>query len=117
MPQIEVRAETLAKIRGGLIAAMLNRYLERMEQDCKASPDIKEKRVVNLKIELSPVMQDMQLSYVDYQFSIGEKAPSRAAGLRASIRYQNGKQRILFEEDSQDNPDQASLLDSQESGE
>jgi hypothetical protein len=110
MALYELTTEMLPRVRGGLVAKMLDKHLKRMIQDIKAAPDLKDKRKVTLTIEMVPSCTDGQLDTVDYVFQVGDKAPSRACGLRAIVKYVDGQQKIVFNEDSQDNPNQQTLL-------
>ena len=110
---LQIQAESIHKIRGGIVAKMVNKHLLRIMDDIKNAPEIKEARSVNLKIKATPVITDGQLDYVDFQFEVGDKCPTRAAVLRAGVTYKNGRQLVMFQEDDPDNPDQTSLLDNQ----
>lgn len=100
----------LQHVRGGLVAVMLEKALQRMAQDLEAAPDIQEWRTVSLKIRAKPVMENRELARADVEFDVAGKVPSRSTVAQMHVRRDaKGQHRFLFNPESLENPDQLTL--------
>lgn len=112
MPVVPLSCETLATIRGGLVAKMMEKALGRMAEDLENAPDIGEWRTVSLEIAAKPIMEQGQLADVDVEFRVKGKVPTRSTCARMSVRKPAGQMRqLVFSQDAEENPAQLTLSD------
>ena len=103
--------ETLADVKGGLVAIMLEKALARMAQDIEVASDIKDWRTVTLEIRAKPVCEQHELSHVVTEFVVKGKVPSRVTSTSMFVRSNtNGARQLMFNIDAPDNPHQKTLL-------
>jgi hypothetical protein len=109
-----VNLENLHLIKGGLVAAMLQKALDRMAVDITAAPDLAEFRQVILKIRAKPVLENMELDHVQVEFDVAGKTPSRSTSANCEIRRDATDPRQLhlcFALDSEEDPRQTTIHD------
>lgn len=114
MPMIKLSLENLAKVRGGLVAIMVEKALLRMAEDLERAPDIAEWRTVTLEIAAKPLMENRELSDVDVEFRVKGKVPTRVASSRMAVRRgpnAGDGRTLMFAEDSDDDPNQLTFSD------
>lgn len=112
MPMETLSLENLKDVKGGLVALMLDKALTRMSDDLEAAPDIGEWRTVTLEIRAKPFMENMQLDRVGTEFLVKGKVPARVTSAIMHVRKDHrGINRMLFNPESLDNPDQLTLTD------
>lgn len=112
---VPLNIETLKEVRGGLVAVMLEKALQRMAMDIDAAPDIAEFRNVTLIIRAKPVMEHMELSHVVTEFEVKGKVPARVTSAISCVRSNtNGVKQLMFNLDAQQNPAQQTFFDNED---
>lgn len=112
---VPLSLESIQHVKGGLVDVMLAKALHRMADDVAAAPDIGEWREVALVIRAKPVCDQGELDRVDTEFVVKGKVPSRSTSTVMLVRKSTaGLKQLVFNVDAQDNPDQMTLLDSEE---
>lgn len=104
--------ETLSDVKGGLVAAMLEKALNKMALDIESAPDVTEWRSVTLEIRAKPVCEQMELASVSTEFVVKGKVPARVTSATMVVRSAtNGARQLMFNIDAQDSPSQTTLLE------
>lgn len=116
MSKLILNLENMHHVRGGVVALMFEKALQRAIVDLESAPDIGEGRKVSLTVEMKPVTeiigQAVKLIDVDFAFTVSGKVPNRVAVARMNVRKDHkGQGQFVFESDAPDNPHQSSLLD------
>lgn len=107
----QLTLDNLAQVKGGLVALMIEKALNRMATDIESAPDIPDWREVTLKIRAKPVLDQGELDDVAVEFVVNPKTPARVTSARMQVRSTtNGSRQLFFNIDSPDNPDQMTLL-------
>jgi len=92
--------------------------VERAVQDIEAAPDIAEARTVELVLKIKPVVDCGELDKIDAEFGIKGKVPTRSTSLQMwpgnDPNEPTRQRRLMWAEDSPDNPDQGTLYGDQE---
>jgi len=115
MPMLKLNMESLAKLKGGLVAIMLEKQLGQMARDIEHASDIKDWRKVTLEIRARPVLDMGELDSVEVEFVVTGRVPARVTSSRMITRDDLespvGQRQLFFQLDAPDNPAQQSLLD------
>jgi len=111
MPLFDVSLENLHKVKGGLVALMLQRALDRVALDIASAPDLPDWRQVTLKIKAKPVLEQLELDHVAVEFEVGMRNPTRVTSSNMLIREKDKQQRLVFNLDSEEDPHQRSIHD------
>jgi hypothetical protein len=104
--------QDLQTLDGGAIAIAIDHDMRRAVTDCLDRPGNKRPRSVVLKIHLTPQMLGNDCDGVNVDFEINASIPKKST--RSYTMKPNLKGQLIFNENSPNNPDQASFLDSEE---
>ena len=108
----ELRLETLHEVKGGLVAAMLQKALNRIATDIENAPDITDWRKVTLEIRAKPILDQGELDGVAVEFVVNPKTPARVTSSQMQVRSTtNGARQLFFPEDWHEdaNPNQTMI--------
>jgi len=108
---VPLSLETITDVKGGMVALMVEKALQRLAMDIEAAPDISEWRKVTLEIRAKPVMENLELSHVITEFAVRGKVPDRVTSASMCVRSnERGLKQLCFNLDAQDNPSQMTML-------
>ena len=112
----QLSLESLHELKGGLVAAMLNKALSRIAADIETAPDIKDWRKVELVIKAQPVLDQGYLDGVNVEFIVKGTNPARVTSSQMHVKADEvGQRGLYFNVDSPDSPDQMTLYPKDES--
>lgn len=113
--QFELSLESLAQVKGGLVDRMFRQAQNRIAIDLRSAPDISDKRKLVITLLYRPVIEDGELADVITEIDVGHRVPHRVTSLRCVVRSTtNGAKQLFLTMDAPDNPQQHTLLPSQE---
>jgi len=83
-----LRTETLASIRDGMVAEIIDQALAEAFADCEERPRLKKPRSVTLTIKITPTGDD-PIEAADLEFEVSKKGPAQGVARRmaASPRH------------------------------
>ena len=112
MPKLTLSLENLSEVKGGLVAAMVDKGLARIAEDIERAPDIAEWRKVTLEIKAKPILDQGELENVAVEFVVKPTTPSRVTSARMEIKHgQRNSKQLVFNVDAIDNPNQSTITD------
>ena len=111
----ELTLESLADLKGGLVDRMFRQAMNRLAMDLRAAPDIQDWRKVTIVVRAKPTIEDGELGDVVTEFEVSGKVPARITSATMQVRTStNGAKQLFFALDAPDNPDQHTLLPTEE---
>jgi hypothetical protein len=112
---VELSLETLAELKGGLVDRMFRQAMNRLAMDLRAAPDIPDWRKVTIVFRAKPTIEDGELADVITEVEVNGKCPPRVTSARMEVKStSNGAKQLFFNMDAPDNPEQHTLLPSEE---
>lgn len=114
MANHKLSLRTIEKLDDGRIAAAFKIALQRAIRDCENRPANRKSRKVMLQVEVLPHLNDDGRCYdCDFSFAIKESLPqANSAKYRGCIKHDGS---LLFNDLSDDNPNQLTLDDGNDS--
>jgi hypothetical protein len=98
----------LSEMDGGRIALAVDRAIKRVAEDCEDVPGEKQKRTVNLQIEMKPVLDPAGFcERVDVAIQVKEKVPTRKSRVYDFGLRKNGV--LTYQPDALDDHKQDTL--------
>lgn len=108
---VELKLESLADLDDGRVSAAYMEEIRRAVADCLDRPGDGNKRTVNLKFEITPVIEERtgDCELVHGEFHIESKVPKRRSKPYGFRVHKNGA--LSFSKNAPDNPDQHTIFD------